>query len=166
MKVDNKAINIAAGVVLLWRAFRGVTGIITQIANGVLFYINPIQLVMSLFGIIVLSIMGISALRQKKRGKLLNAFGGIYIGYVVVNLFTALPYSLSASAITSLALLVAAFILSQKACGGSVFDTNDTASEAAKVQIQAQKQTTIYDEQLRDGILTQEEYDQIMKSKK
>lgn len=166
MKVDNKTINIVAGVVFLWRAFRGVTGIITQIANGVLFYINPIQLVMSLFGIIVLSIMGISALRQKKRGKLLNAFGGIYIGYVVVNLFTALPYSLSASAITSLALLVAAFILSQKACGGSVFDTNDTASEAAKVQIQAQKQTTIYDEQLRDGILTQEEYDQIMKSKK
>lgn len=42
----------------------------------------------------------------------------------------------------------------------------NTSSEAAKVQAQAEKQTSIYDEQLRDGILTQEECDQIMKSNK
>lgn len=165
MKLDNKTINIVAGVIFLWRAFSSVTSIISQMAAGVLFYINPIYLVMTLYGIIVLSIMGANALRQKKRGKLLNGLGIIYIGYVVVNLFTALPYSLNVKTLISLALLIAAFVLSQKACGGSVFDTSDTASEAAKVQIQAQKQTTIYDEQLRDGILTQEEYDQIMKTK-
>lgn len=165
MKLHNKTINIVAGVIFLWRAFSSVTSIISQVVAGVLFYISPIYLVMNLYGIVVLSIMGVHALRQKKRGKLLNGFGIVYLSYVVVNLFTALPHSLNVRTLISLALLGAAFVLSQKACGGSVFDTSDTASEAAKVQIQAQKQTSIYDEQLRDGILTQEEYDQIMKSK-
>lgn len=165
MKLDNKTINIVAGVIFLWRAFKSVTSFISNAASGVLFYIGPFHLVMTVYGIVVLSIMGINALHQKKRGKLLNGFGIVYIGYDLVNILTSLPYSLNVRSLSYFAVLVAAFIYSQKACGGSVFDTSDTVSEAAKIQIQAQKQTAIYDEQLRDGILTQEEYDQIMKAK-
>ena len=165
MKLDNKTINIAAGVIFLLRALSTVTNSFSQMAAGIPFYLNPIRLIMTLYGIIVLAIMGIQALRQKKRGKALNSLGYVYLGYVIFNLFSAFPHSLNVRALVSLALLIAAFVLTQKASGGAVFDTKDTASEAAKVQIQAQKQTTIYDEQLKDGILTQEEYDQIMKNK-
>lgn len=166
MKLDNKTVSIIAGVIFLWQAFNRVTGLISQAMAGVLFYISPISLAMSLYGIIVLSIMGVKALRKKMRGKLLNSLGAIYIGYLIVNIVTSMRYGFSASAITNLAILIAAFVLSQKSSGGTIFDTKDTSSEAAKVQAQAEKQTTIYDEQLRDGILTQEEYDQIMKNNK
>lgn len=131
-----------------------------------MFYINPIYLVMNFYGIIVLSIMGAFAFRQKKRGKVLNVLGIIYIDYIIINIITSMQYGFSASALTNLAILIIAFVLSQKSSGGTVFDTKDTSSEAAKVQAQAEKQTSIYDEQLRDGILTQEECDQIMKSNK
>lgn len=86
--------------------------------------------------------------------------------YIIINIITSMQYGFSASALTNLAILIIAFVLSQKSSGGTVFDTKDTSSEAAKVQAQAEKQTSIYDEQLRDGILTQEECDQIMKSNK
>ena len=131
-----------------------------------MFYINPIYLVMNFYGIIVLSIMGVFAFRQKERGKVLNVLGIVYIGYIIINIITSMQYGFSASALINLAILITAFVLSQKSSGGTVFDTKDTSSEAAKVQAQVEKQTSIYDEQLRDGILTQEEYDQIMKSNK
>lgn len=166
MKANNKIINIVAGIIFLWRAVNGIWGIISQAMGGYLFYINPIYLAMNFYGIIVLSIMGIVALRQKKRGKVLNGLGIVYIGYIIVNIVTSMQYGLSASALTNLAILIAAFVLSWKSSGGTVFDTKDTSSEAAKVQAQVEKQASIYDEQLRDGILTQEEYDQIMKSNK
>lgn len=166
MKVNNKIINIVAGIIFLWRAFNGVRSIISQAVGGYLFYINPIYLVMNFYGVIVLSIMGVFAFRQKKRGKVLNVLGIVYIGYIIINIVTSMQYGFNASALINLAILVTAFVLSQKSSGGTVFDTKDTSSEAAKVQAQAEKQTSIYDEQLRDGILTQEEYDQIMKSNK
>lgn len=169
MKVNNKTINIVAGIIFLWRAFNRVWSIISQAVGGYLFYINPIYLVMNFYGIIVLSIMGVFAFRQKKRGKVLNVLGIVYIGYIIINIVTSMQYGFSASALSALinlAILITAFVLSQKSSGGTVFDTKDTSSEAAKVQAQAEKQTSIYDEQLRDGILTQEEYDQIMKSNK
>ena len=53
-----------------------------------MFYINPIYLVMNFYGIIVLSIMGAFAFRQKKRGKVLNVLGIVYIGYIRSSLFT------------------------------------------------------------------------------
>lgn len=166
MKANNKIINIAAGIAFLWQAVNGIRSVIYQAMGGYLFYIKPIYLVMNLYGIIVLAIMGVFALRQKKRGKVLNGLGIVYIVYVTIKIITSMQYGFSASTLTILAILIAAFVLSQKSSGGSVFDTKDTSSEAAKMQAQAEKQTSIYDEQLRDGILTQEEYDQIMKSRK
>lgn len=166
MKMNNKIINIVAGIIFLWLAFNGVWSIISQAVGGYLFYINPIYLVMNLYGIIVLPIMSVFAFRQKKRGKVLNVLGIVYIGYIIINIITSMQYGFSASELTNLAILITAFVLFQKSSGGTVFDTKDTSSEAAKVQAQAEKQTSIYDEQLRDGILTQEEYDQIMKRNK
>lgn len=121
---------------------------------------------MNFYGIVVLSIMGVFALLQKKRGNVLNVLGIVYIGYIIINIVTSLQYGFSKSAIVNLAILITAFVLSQKSSGGTVFDTKDTSSEAAKVQAQKEKQTSIYDEQLKNGILTQEEYDQIMKNNK
>lgn len=66
------------------RAFNGVWSIISQAVGGYLFYINPIYLVMNFYGIIVLSIMGAFAFRQKKRGKVLNVLGIVYIGYIII----------------------------------------------------------------------------------
>lgn len=166
MKANNKIINIVAGIIFLWRAANGVRGIVSQAIRGYLFYINPIYLVMNFYGIVVLSIMGVFALLQKKRGNVLNVLGIVYIGYIIINIVTSLQYGFSTSAIVNLAILIAAFVLSQKSSGGTVFDTKDTSSEAAKVQAQKEKQTSIYDEQLKNGILTQEEYDQIMKNNK
>jgi len=165
MELDNKTISIAAGVYFLWRAISCATTILSLVADGVLFYISPIFLIMTLYGAVVLTAMGIMALRRKQRSKVMNVLGIVYIGYAVINRFGAFQHFFNIKALVSLVLLIAAFVLSQKACGGSIFDTNDTTSEAAKVQIQSEKQTAIYDEQLRDGILTQEEYDQLMKRK-
>ena len=166
MKVNNRIINIAAGIIFLWRAFNGVREIVSLAMKRYLFYINPIYLVMNLYGIIVLSVMGVFALRQKRRDKVLNGLGIVYIGYIIINIVKTLQYGFSTSALISLVILIAAFVLSQKSSGGTVFDTKDTNSEAAKVRAQAEKQTSIYDEQFRNGILTQEEYDQIMKKNK
>lgn len=165
MKIDHKIANIVAGVIFAWRAFNSGTTIVSQVASGNVFYISPIYLVMTLYGIAVSAVMGHYALRQKARSKVLSVLGAVYIGYVIVNFVTALPHSMNAGTLISMALLIAAFVLSQKACGGTVFHTDDTKSEAVKARIQAEKQNTIYDEQLRDGILTQEEYDQIMRNK-
>ena len=166
MKVNNRTINFAAGIIFLWRAFNGVREIVSLATKGYLFYINPIYLVMNLYGIIVLSVMGVFALRQERRDKVLNGLGIVYIGYIIINIVKTLQYGFSTSALISLVIFIAAFVLSQKSSGGTVFDTKDTSSEAAKVRAQAEKQTSIYAEQFRNGILTQEEYDQIMKNKK
>jgi hypothetical protein len=72
---------------------------------GYLFYNNPIYLVMSLYEIIVLAIMGVFALRQKKRGKVLNGLGVVCIGCVIVNIITSMQYGFSASTLTNLAIL-------------------------------------------------------------
>lgn len=55
-------------------------------------------------------------------------------------------------------LVVAAFL--------TIVAHGDSNSENAKIQAQMEKQTSIYNQQLKDGILTQEEYDQITKNMK
>lgn len=159
MKTKIKVFNILAGIIFLWRAVNGVRAIVFQATRGfLLFRIDPIYLVMELYEIIVLSIMGVFALRQKKRGKVLNGLGIVYIGYTILNIIKILRYGFSPSTLIDPVILIAAFVLSR--------NTKDTSSEAAKVRAQAEKQISIYDEQLRNGILTQEEYDQIMKNNK
>ena len=158
MKTKIKVFNILAGIIFLWRAVNGVRAIVFQATRGSLFRIDPIYLVMELYEIIVLSIMGVFALRQKKRGKVLNGLGIVYIGYTILNIIKILRYGFSPSTLIDPVILIAAFVLSR--------NTKDTSSEAAKVRAQAEKQISIYDEQLRNGVLTQEEYDQIMKNNK
>lgn len=106
--------------------------------------------------------MGVFALHQKKCGKVLKVLCIVYIGYIVVNIVTSMQYGFSASALTYLAILIVAFVLSQKSSDSTVFDTKDTSSGVAKVLTYEKKQISIYNEQLPKGILTHEEYDQIM----
>ena len=165
MKATQRVISIVASAIFLWRGINCLIDINELIADGSIFWIPITELLILLFETAVMLLLGIFALFQKKRGKLLNGCGLLYIAYLVVRFLRFLPYSFHVIAIMRLVLLTTAFFLSQKVCGGVVFDTKDTASEAAKIQIQNQMQTMIYDEQLRDGILTQEEYDQIMRNK-
>lgn len=162
MKESNKIISIASGVIFLWQAVSAIRSMISQIMAGGL----SVYFVINLYGAIVLAVMGIYALCRKKRGKVLNVLGIVYIGVWAVRIASFMRYGIAVRAIINVAVTVAAFVLSQKSTGGTVFNAKDTSSEAAKKQTQTDKQISIYDEQLRDGILTQEEYNQIMKNSK
>lgn len=49
--------------------------------------------------------------------------------------------------------------------GKEFFNLKDAGSNAAKREAQTKSQNTLYDDRLRDGLITQEEYDQIMSGK-
>lgn len=157
MKVSNKTISIAAGIIFLWQAAAGIWSMLQM--GGYFYHIARFYLVIDLYEIVVLTVMGVFALRQKKRGKLLNYLGMAYIGYVLGEIITFFQVS----TLLRLAILIVAFVLSQKSNAGFIMEPK---SEAAKTRAQAQMQSSIYAQQLRDGILTQGEYDQIMKNKK
>ena len=109
MKTKIKVFNILAGIIFLWRAVNGVRAIVFQATRGfLLFRIDPIYLVMELYEIIVLSIMGVFALRQKKRGKVLNGLGIVYIGYTILNIIKILRYGFSPSTLIDPVILIAA----------------------------------------------------------
>ena len=90
----------------------------------------------------------------------------MYLLYLLFNLVRGLIYG--HFTILGLAfVLVLALALSLSADSVSaLFHVKDTASEAAKMKDQQDKQDDIYKEQLKSGILTREEYDQIMKARK
>lgn len=145
MKVTNKTINIVAGIIFLWQAAGGIWSMLQM--GGYFYHIARFYLVIDLYEIVVLTVMGVFALRQKKRGKLLNYLGMVYIGYVLGEIITFFQVS----TLFRLAILIAAFVLSQKSNAGFIMEPK---SEAAKTRMQAQMQTSIYAQQLRDGILT------------
>ena len=159
---NKKIINLAAGIVFLLSALYAAFGSVTAASYG---YTVTAYFLRQLPGIVVLALLGIRALQQKPRGKVLNILGIMYLLYRAVMWFSTLAYSFSIMGLITLLLLVAAFLLSAKANNEVIINTKDTASEAAKTQQQSEKQTSLYDEQLKNGILTQEEYDQITKSK-
>lgn len=165
MKDKNKLLSIVCALFFFWRAVSAAINLVTLAGLGHLRYNSVVALIMTVYGIAVSAAMGVYALRRKMRGKTLNALAIIYIGYIVFNIIRSIGYGGTVRSLISLALLIAAFVLSQKACGGTFSWLRDTQSEAAKMREQTEKQSSIYDEQLRAGILTQEEYDQIMNSR-
>lgn len=219
MKTNNaKKINILSGIIFLCLAVYKIGSVIYQVIEDFPVYIdNPIQviedyrvyidnpillvvvLVLNFCGIIFLTIMGVFALRQKKRGKVLNFLSFIYFFFEVVSISVQYEYDeygFSAKLLSILAFVFAfmftwgaSFMLTLESSG--VYDAKYISSKVAKIQALAEKlhlfmltqtlsdiykaakmqalaeePTSIYDKQLREGILTQEEYDQIMKSRK
>lgn len=84
------------------------------------------------------------------------------IGLNLIGLLRGAVYGFSVPAFLTLAAYAAAFFFSG---GKEFFNLKDTGSNAAKREAQAKSQNTLYDDQLRDGLITQEEYDQIMSGK-
>lgn len=170
MKSRSKVLSIIAGIVFLERALVTAINFIPLLLSGEIIYVGSlfsclVTLVVCPYSIIVLSIMGIKALQQKSRSKLLNILGIVYIGYAFISVFIIMWYSFSIRVLLSFAILIAAFVCSRGSGDRSAADVKDTSSETAEVHTRLEEQTTIYDEQLQDGILTQEEYDQIMRRK-
>lgn len=161
MKLNSKTVNIAAGIVFLGQAIWIALSLIQMFPYFDIIPVTRLLLYLAedLLGIPVLIILGVQALRQKKRGNVLNILFLIYISiYALIRVS-----SLTLSGLVPMLILVAAFALTKKAENGTLFTVQDTTSEAAKAQAQTMQQNSIYDEQLKAGILTQEEYDQIMR---
>lgn len=117
---------------------------------------------MTIIGIVVPS-PGITALAgRKERGKVLNILALADIGLCLIGLLRGAVYSFSVTAFLALAVYGAAVFFSG---GKEFFNPKDTDSNAAKREAQTKSQNTLYDDQLRDGLITQEEYDQIMSGK-
>lgn len=156
MKSNKKLASIVAGILFLVGAALCVTRVIPLLIDRswVSTYERAtiqLTLIIDASGILLLPLMGLLALRHKKSQKLVTLLQAAYMGMIVpINIMLKEDYVLPA-------ILFAALILSK-------VERGDPNSEAAKVQAQTEKQTSIYDKQLKDGILTQEEYDQITKN--
>ena len=165
MKEKQKICNVVCGVYFLYRAVRSIINVI-QLIIGAGSFAGIFNWLMIIYGVVVLSFMGIYALRQKERGQVLNSFGMGYICWLFMNVLRYSKNGFDVVSWINMALLVAAFFLSQKSSGGKLFGARDTQSEAAKMQAQTDKQNALYKQQMEAGILTREEYNQIMKNRK
>lgn len=157
--------QIAGGFFLLRAAYSLYTMLMRQTFLYAPLYITFINLCGILLGIA----LGVTALRIKDRGMVLNIIAGAYVVTIAASalstMFTMGLMASSALVTSAISIAIVIVALMMSSSKSAFFNVKDTVSEAAKQQIQAEKQTTIYDEQLRDGIITQEEYDQIMGKK-
>ena len=167
VKNNQKIIFIVSGVVFLFLAGKE---LLLRFINsiGYLSYYRTSYLLIAGCSIMVLIILGAFALLQRKRPVAVSILGLVYILYCAYNTIRGIFYLAFAASLKSvlyLALLIAAFVCTELAGRGSVFDLRDTRSEAAKTRIQADKQIAVYGDLLSCGAITQEEYDQLTKNR-
>lgn len=160
MKANKKNINLVAGLIFLWQAAAGIRSVLQQVMWGNFYYFGRLFLVIDLYGIVVLTIMGVFALRQKKRGKLLNC---LCLWYFSLEVSDCLHYGVSA--LLRLAIVLAAVLLSQKANAGYIIDPKSGLGKKW-AHTQAQTQASIDAQQQQDRILVEEAYERLMKNKK
>ncbi len=172
MKTDRKTKYVIAGILFfllaVWNAYQAYANI-RQIMLVMSHYFYPRLFLPVVYNIVLVFfsiLFGCWALKQRERGKAWDIVGLLYLLYLLFNLVRGLIYG--HFTILGLAfVLVLALALSLSADSVSaLFHVKDTASEAAKMKDQQDKQDDIYKEQLKSGILTREEYDQIMKARK
>lgn len=172
MKENKKVNSIICGIVFLFLAFGAMASSIGLYPYDDLTGIGRIDLALSLCGFLIMSVMGVLALRQMNRSKVLNAMAIVFLVcriayYIVVGIKYEVNPDLMASNLMKayfLVFFIGAFVLSQKAGRDSGTKIDDSASEAVKMQAQEKMQTEIYWKQMQNGILAQEEYDQIIKN--
>ena len=128
MKEKQKICNIVCGAYFLYQAARDIISVIQVIMRGGS-VAGIFAWLIILYGVVVLSVMGIYALRQKERGQTLNSFGLLYVCWVFMNVLSNSKNGFDAASWINMALLVAAFFLSQKSSGGKLFGARDTQSE-------------------------------------
>ncbi len=164
MKGNKKAINIICGIVFLFLASGAMANSIGLYPYDDLTGIERICLALGFCDFLIMSVMGVLALRQMNRSKVLNAMAIVFlacrIAYIIVIYIKHEGYP----DVMALIFFIVAFILSQKAGRDSGTKIDDSASEVVKMQAQEKMQTEIYRKQLQNDILTQEEYDQVIKN--
>ena len=79
---------------------------------------------------------------------------------------SSLAHVFNLQGILTLAVLIGLFVYTGKLNKDTMFASKEPETTVEKTHAQTKKQTSIYDQQLNDGILTQEEYDQIMENLK
>ena len=163
--MNNKTMKTIAGIIFLGLFAYSLVLFIRIIASGSLYYLGPISIIFFVVRLACPLFLGIASFNSKKLGKISIAAAIVYVAITLYNLAGLIRYSFPTVGFLLLIIFIAAYVIAMKAKNGSVFDVKDTASEAAKKQYQAEKQATLYDQQLKDGIITQEEYDQITKNK-
>lgn len=161
--MNNKTLKTIAGIIFLGLFAYYLWPFINIIASGALFYTSPIYTILTVIRLVCLAILGISSLNNKKLGKISIAVAIVYVVITIYSLASVIRYYFPTIDILIFVIFIAAYVMAMTTKNGSVFNVKDTVSEAAKVQFQAEKQTLIYEQQLKDGIITQEEYDQLSK---
>ena len=82
----------------------------------------------------------------------------VYVVCAIVPMGNSIRYgSLSITGLAILLLFIGAYVIALKANDEKVFNVQDTVSENAKKQLQTEKQSSVYEQQLKDGIISQEE---------
>ena len=134
--------------------------------TGSWYYMMPLPIILMFIRAVCLLILAISLFHGKQIGGFTKFVAVIY---AVIELFVMaenLRFGFNFLQILLLALFVGTFLMAVKTESGHLIDTTDTTSQAAMVVQQGAKQEEIYDQQLRDGILTKEEYDMILENKR
>ena len=163
--MNKKIMKAIAIVIFLWLFASCILSSCRIIAGGYLFYLSPISIIVDAINLISLGMCVVLAITQKKL-KLLSIAAithilcilwgfiatVIGIGMISISMKTSLFY---------LVLFIAAYACIVKTNVGNLFAVNDTKSEASKVQLQGKKQNEIYEQQLKDGIISQKEYNQL-----
>lgn len=163
--MNKKTVTKLCGIVFLVLFAYAVYGCIQFFLNMFSYPITAmmLSLVRNIYHLFVLLILGITALAgRKERGRVLNILALADIGLNLIGLLRGAVYGFSVPAFLALAVYGAAVFFSG---GKEFFNPKDTDSNAAKREAQTKSQNTLYDDQLRDGLITQEEYDQIMSGK-
>lgn len=163
--MNKKTVTQLCGIVFLALFAYAVYGCIHFFLNMFSYPITTmmLSLVRNIYHLFVLLLLGITALAgRKERGKVLNILALVDIGLNLIGLLRGAVYSFSVPTFLTLAVYAAAVFFSG---GKEFFNPKDNDSNAAKREAQTKSQNTLYDDQLRDGLITQEEYDQIMSDK-
>lgn len=175
--MKNKTKRTIAGILFLLVAaaklFEIVTILTTMTGIDTQDFVTLLTLITLGFSAIcslVLLLVGVRVLKQKKLGKgmtyltmfavIFTAVNGITASGIIAggNVVDVKQFILPAVTFVAWYLLISG--------GGTTVQREGQKGEADRVAEQAEKQTSIYDQQLKAGILTKEEYDQIMKNQK
>ena len=161
--MNKKVIKNIAGAVCAGLFVYNLIPLIT----GSWIYMMPLPIILMFVKLVCLLILTINLFVSKNSiGKFAQL---VAAAYTAIELFSLAEKSMFAFPMVGAILLVVfvtTFLMAVKTVNGKLYDTTDTTSEAAKVEMQAVKQEEIYDQQLRDGILTKEEYDMILENRK
>ncbi len=160
--MDKKTMKSFAAVIFFGLFLYNLYGCIKLISYGM----YPTYLIMYFVRLLCPLVCGFIVL-GKKNSKSMGVIAIVYVVCAIVPMGNSIRYgSLSITGLAILLLFIGAYVIALKANDEKVFNVQDTVSENAKKQLQTEKQSSVYEQQLKDGIISQEEYSQLVNGKK